>query len=102
MSNFLDTLEKYRQNLQKEIKLSSLRFETIKIGAEVLLSSISIDDNGAVVYPTNCPGKGRANDLLLDSKDQPACMLNGSKCPYFVSTKFTLEQYDKNIICSVV
>ena len=102
MSTFLDSIEKYKQNLLKEARLVSLKFETTKIGAEVLLSSIKIDNEGADVYPTNCPGKGRTDDLLLDSSGQPACMLNGQKCPYFVSTMFTLEQYDKNIICNVI
>ena len=102
MSDFLIDIEKYKQNLIKEIKLSSLKFETTKIGAEVLLSSIKIDNDGASVYPTNCPGKGRTDKLLLDSSGQPACILNGKKCPYFVSANFTLEQYDKNIMCNVI
>ena len=99
MSKFLDAVENYKL---KEKKLSSLKSETIKIGAEVLLSSITIDNEGVSVYPTTCPGKGRTDDLILDSSGQPACTLNGNKCPYFVSTKFTLEQYDKNIMCNVI
>jgi len=102
MSDFLNAIEKCKQNLLKEAKLVSLKFETFKIGAEVLLSSIKIDSNGADVYPANCPGKGRTDNLLLDRNGQPACLLNGRSCPYFVSTKFTLEQYDKNIKCSVI
>lgn len=102
MSDFLDAIEKCKQNIRKEAKLISLKPETNKIAAEVLLSSIYIDSNGADVYPTNCPGKGRADNLLLDKNGQPACLLNGSSCPYFVSVKFTLEQYDKNVECNVI
>ena len=94
MSDIIEKLEKLKQN--------NLKFEIIKIGAEVLLSSISIDQNGSNVYPANCPGKGRTQDILLDSEGQPACMFRGKPCPYFVSTRFSLEEYDKNIECSVV
>lgn len=94
MSNFLSRLEELKQN--------SLKFETNKYAAEVLLSSIKIDNEGADVYPANCPGKGRTQDLLLDSNGSPACMFKNNKCPYFVSTEFSLEQYDKNIICNVI
>lgn len=102
MSDFLASIEKYKQKLLKEARLVGLKFETTKVSAEVLLSSIKIDSNGADVYPTNCPGKGRAQDILLDSSGQTACMFNGRNCPYFRGTKFSLEQYDKSIECSVI
>jgi hypothetical protein len=94
MSDFFKKIEKFKQN--------SLTCETIKIAAEVLLSSIKIDNKGASVYPANCPGKGRAQDILIDDDGSAACMFNGQKCPYFVSTEFSLEEYDKNIICKVI
>lgn len=89
-------------NKLKKFKHSSLKFETTKIAAEVLLSSIKIDADGPDVYPANCPGKGRAQNILVDNKGLAACMFNGKSCPYFVSTKFSLEQYDKNIECKVL
>jgi hypothetical protein len=94
MSDFLKRIEELKQN--------SLTCEKSKIAAEVLLSSIKIDNKGADVYPANCPGKGRAQDILLDVNGSAACMFNGQNCPYFVSTEFSLEQYDKNIICKVI
>ena len=94
MSSLVDKLKRFKHN--------SLRFEINKVAAEVLLSSIKIDANGPDVYPANCPGKGRAQDILIDSEGSAACMFNGKSCPYFVSTKFSLEQYDKNIECNVI
>ena len=94
MSDFLERVERLKKN--------SLKCETTKIAAEVLLSSIKIDGNGANVYPANCPGKGRAQDILIDENGSAACMFHGKACPYFRSTEFSLEQYDKNIICKVI
>ena len=99
MSNLLKDIEALKDNIKKE---TNLKFETTKIAAEVLLSSIYIDEQGVDVYPTNCPGEGRVDNLLLDNNESPACMYRGNKCPYFESTKFTLDQFDKNIICNAI
>lgn len=69
---------------------------------EVLLSSISIDKKGPVVYPIKCPAVGRKEDYLMDMSKKPTCILQGKQCKYFVSTKFSLEDYTKIIVCDVV
>lgn len=68
---------------------------------EVLLSSINVERDGATIYPTNCPGKGRVRNMLTDDNGNPACMVRGESCPYFLNSEFKLEDYTKSIKCGV-
>lgn len=68
---------------------------------EVLLGSIEITSEGTTAYPTNCPGKGRVEGLLLTEEGKAACMYQGKRCPYFVGADFKLEDYTKDIQCGV-
>jgi len=70
-------------------------------GLEVLLESIEITEEGTTAYPTNCPGKGRVEGLLLTEEGKTACMYKGKKCPYFVGADFKLEDYTKDIQCGI-
>jgi hypothetical protein len=74
-----------------------------KAEVEVLLTSITIEDGSNVfVYPANCPGKGRKQDILLDEEGKPACMSQGKRCSYFKNAEFKLTDYTKKIICGVM
>lgn len=68
---------------------------------EVLLESIEITQEGTTAYPTNCPGKGRKEDILITEEGKAACMYKGNKCPYFIGADFKLEDYTKDIKCGV-
>jgi len=72
-----------------------------KSQVEILLSSIKIDKDGSTVYPTNCPGIGRAKDVLLDEEGSAACIYKGKRCNYFIGADFALEDYTKSIDCRV-
>jgi hypothetical protein len=75
--------------------------ELIKIAEqEILLSGIAIDsEEGAMVVPVKCPAKGRKEDYGKDSEGKPTCVYNGTVCPYFDNTMFTLKDFTKKIIC---
>lgn len=103
MDDFLVQIEKLALNaLEEKRNIEFLTREKFKTSAEVLLLSIKIDKNGVTVYPTNCPGKGRKDDVLLDNKGRTACMYNSKSCPYFSGTEFNLEDYTKNVFCNAV
>ncbi len=73
-----------------------------KADQEILLSGIAIDStDGATVVPVKCPAKGRKEDYGKDDKGKPTCIYNGSVCPYFDNTMFTLNNFTKKIICKV-
>lgn len=69
--------------------------------AEVLLDSIIVKEQ-ATVYPTNCPGKGRQQDVQFDGEERPACVLDGQLCKYFNGSIFRLTDYTKKINCAVI
>ena len=71
--------------------------------AEVLLSSISLDESGKFqVIPVKCPGVGRKEDLLKNKDGKPVCAIEKQVCPYFVFSEFNFEDYTKKVICKVI
>ena len=68
---------------------------------EVLLKSITVDEDGTIVSPITCPGIGRVNDYLEDDKGQPACVFHDNNCPYFEDAGFDLNTQYKQISCRV-
>ena len=97
-NNFIKQLEEYKA---KQGKFNTKYFKLAEI--EVLLTSITIGNGSDIsVYPANCPGKGRKEDILLDENGETACMFKGKRCKYFASGEFKLTDYTKKIICMVV
>jgi len=96
-------LEDYNRIVNKVKEYNRLVSETLKNSqVEILLSEIKIDNTGVSVYPTNCPGKGRKQDVLYDKDGNASCMYNSKTCPYFVGAAFYLDDYTKNIDCKVM
>lgn len=94
-NSFEDRLEQYIQAAKKE--------QNRKAEVEVLLDRISISVGSKTnVYPSNCPGKGRKSDILLDENGEAACVSKGKNCKYFSSSEFKLQDYTKKIICKVM
>ena len=74
-----------------------------KANAEVLLSSISLNNSGDFkVVPVKCPGVGRREDMLKDKDGKPICAMGKEICPYFEFSEFTFEDYTKKVICKVI
>lgn len=77
--------------------------ELIKLAqVEVLLLSIDMTLEGAVVRPVKCPAVGRKDDYLKDMNGEPICVNIANKCPYFDSASFNLEDYTKKIMCNAI
>jgi len=96
--NLIDRLEQYKKAISKTFDEWQKQAEI-----EVLLDSIIVaDESNVSVYPSNCPGKGRASDILIDKDGKPACMFKSKQCKYFAGSMFRLVDYTKKIMCKVM
>ena len=68
---------------------------------EVLLNFIEWN-KGCTVRPFKCPAIGRKNDYGKDMEGEPVCILKDKRCPYFVLASFSLEDYEKKIMCNAI
>jgi hypothetical protein len=69
---------------------------------QILLRTIYVDaKKGASIIPSNCPAKGRVDDYKKTPRGGPACAFEGDLCPYFANAMFKLDDYYKEIKCTV-
>ena len=66
-----------------------------KAEVELLLSTVEINNKGALVIPTKCPGVGRKNDILKDKEGTPCCVVNNKRCRYLMDAKFDFDEHIK-------
>lgn len=69
--------------------------------SEVLIAKVELKGDAVNLTPTNCPGKGKAQDIPTDESGKQTCILSGKKCPHLKT--FSLEPLsgDKTIICDI-
>lgn len=68
---------------------------------EILVDTISMQQDAITVTPTNCPGKGKVQDLQNGEDGKPCCMLHGKKCSHLHDFSITVLNGDKTINCDV-
>ena len=69
--------------------------------SEVLIDSLEMSGGEIDLFPTNCPGKGKVQDLLAGEAGEPQCILKSKKCPHLKDFALAPLAGDKTIICDV-
>ena len=75
---------------------------TKKADVEVLVLSMLVKEEGSIVRPVNCPGKGRSNEILKDDEYMPVCVFMEQTCPFFRGAYMNIQTQDKTLNCAVI
>lgn len=69
--------------------------------SEVLVEKVEIINGSVSLYPTNCPGKGKATDLITGPDGKYCCILQGSKCPHLLDFSMEPLAGEKTLRCDI-
>ena len=70
-------------------------------GSEVLIDSLEMNGGEINLFPTNCPGKGKVQDLLAGEAGEPQCILKNKKCSHLKDFSLAPLAGDKTLLCDV-
>lgn len=69
--------------------------------SEVLVDRINYADGSIDVVPTNCPGKGKAQDMPIGDEGKPNCVHKSQQCPHLQNFTLAPLNGDKTIKCGI-
>jgi len=72
-----------------------------KAESEVLIDSLEMTNGEINLFPTNCPGKGKVQDLLTGETGEPQCIIKNKQCPHLKDFTLAPLAGDKTLFCDV-
>lgn len=89
----------FTEGTDKERKLEEQTYN--KSYSEVLVDKFELLHGALNIVPTNCPGKGKDQNLMIGDDGAPCCMLQGKPCPHLQDFSMTVLAGDKTINCGI-